>query len=274
MIVKSQYSRSFHSDQLTDRKLSALKAHGEALLAVRNELSVLVNSDLMLYLPMSKIDFQKRMLPLIKDRVHSNFTKQLCDDVLTSYQNRFDAIKRRMMFEKVKSLEMTFYKRNTKKNRKGDQKGIIRKTESNPLTKVLSYLARYGSDTTLDYVNTAVLTETVESKQKFYAQVIDYINRFGFDRLLELALSKRNEVLNRYKEPICFQSITFRGRSRLSTGIVSSNTNFGSVIKAFVNFSWTETRSSFKIPVLYSKKFHGDLKKYTNGTDTSYTVCF
>lgn len=273
MIIKSQYSRSFHSDQLTKRKLSVLKARGESLLAVRNELSVLVNSDLMRYLPMSKIDFQKEMLSLIKDRVHSNFTKQLCDDVLTSYQNRFDAIKKRMMFEKVKSLEMTFYKRNTKKNKKGDPKGIIRKTESTPLTRVLSYLARHGSDTTIAYISCAILTETVESKRKFYAQVLDYSNRFGFIRLMTLTMAKRKEVLDRYKEPVCFRSLTFRGRSRLSTDIVSYNRNFNSVIKAFVCFSWSKG-SSMKIPVLYSKAFHGALKKYSNGTDTSYTVCF
>ena len=73
MIQKSQYSRSFYSDRLTTRKYQALRAHGESLLAARNELSVLVNSDLLAYQQMTKIDFQKRMLPLIKDRVVSLF---------------------------------------------------------------------------------------------------------------------------------------------------------------------------------------------------------
>ena len=142
MKISSEYSMSFYSDRLTERKHGLLSKQAELLRDVRNELSVLVNSDLMKYLSMSKIDFQKTMLPLIKDRVHSNFTKQACDDVFNHYQNRFSAIQKRMMFEKVKSLEMTFYKRNTKKNQKGDQKGIIKKTESTPLTKVMSYLAR------------------------------------------------------------------------------------------------------------------------------------
>jgi putative transposase len=222
---------------------------------------------------MSKIDFQKKMLPVIKGGVHSNFTKQLCDDVLKAYQNRFDAISKHMRFEKVVKLERTFFKRASGDKKKGDPKGFDRRTESTPLTKVLSFLARYGNEGTLPYVSSALLTETVESKRKFYAQMIDYCNRFGFERLMRLASSKRMQVLARYKEPICFQSLTFRGRSRLSSDIVSYNTNFRSVIKAFVNFSWTETGTSFKIPVLYSKKFHGDMKKYTNGTDTSYTVC-
>lgn len=265
---------SFYSDRLTDRKHGLLMKQAISLRYVRNELSLLVNSDLMKYLSMSKIDFQKAMLPLIKDRVHSNFTKQVCDDVFNHYQNRFSAIQKRMVFERVKSLEMTFYKRNTKDKKKGDQKGIVRKTESTPLTKVLSYLARYGCETTVDYVSTQLMMETVDSKRKFYAQVLDYSNRFGFDRLMRLASAKRSEVLSRYAEPVRCVSLSFRGRSRLSTDIVSYNHNFNSVIKAFVCVGWTETRSSIKIPVLYSKKWHGKMNKYTNGTDTSYIVSF
>jgi predicted RNA-binding Zn-ribbon protein involved in translation (DUF1610 family) len=265
---------SFYSDRLTERKHGLLIKQAESLRNVRNELALFVNSDLMTYLSMSKIDFQKAMLPLIKDIIHSNFTKQVCDDVFNHYQNRFSAIQKRMMFERVKSLEMTFYKRNTKKNKKGDQKGIIKKTESTPLTKVMSYLARYGNDSTIQYLEKSLVTEENEVKKKFYAQALDYINRFGFDRLMNLAIAKRIEVLSRYEEPINFVSLSFRGRSRLSTDVVSFNRNFDSVIKAFVCFGWTETRSSIKIPVMYSKKWHGKMNKYTNGTDTSYIVTF
>jgi hypothetical protein len=265
---------SFYSDQLTDRKHCLLKKQAELLRDVRNELALLINSDLMKYLSMSKIDFQKSMLPLIKDRVHSNFTKQICDDVFNRYQNRFSAIQKHMMFEKVKSLEMTFYKRNTKDKKKGDQKGIIRKMESTVFTKVLSFLARYGNDNTIQYLEKSIINEEFDSKRKFYAQALDYINRFKFDRLMKLAIDKRIDVLSRYPEPIKFNSLSFRGRSRLATDIISYNHNFKSVIKAFICFGWTETRSSIKIPVLYSKKWHGKMNKYTNGTDTSYIVSF
>ena len=115
MKILSEYSRSFHTDHLTAEKHGKLKELGHALLAVRNELSAVVNADPLKYQQTSKISFQKEMLPLLKDRVHSNFVKQVCDDVLTRYQNRFVAIRKRMVFEKVKSLEMTVYKKNTKK---------------------------------------------------------------------------------------------------------------------------------------------------------------
>lgn len=274
MNIRSEYSMRFYSDRLTERKHSLLKKQAELLLCIRNELSLLVNSDLIKYMSMSKFAFMGVMHPLIKDRVHSNFTKQLCVDVFKHYLNRFGDIQTHMRFEKVKSIEVTFYKRDTKKNKKGDQKGIIRRTESTPLTKVMSYLARYGKDDTEQYLSNAIFTEADESKKKFYAQALDYINRFGFDRLLKLAISKRMEVLSKYPEPIKFVSLSFRGRSRLSTDIVSYNRNFDSVIKAFVCIGWTKTNLSIKIPVLYSKKWHGKMSKYTNGTDTSYIVTF
>ena len=274
MIVASEYSRSFHTDHLTAEKHGKLKELGCQLLAVRNELSAVVNAEPLRYQQVSKISFQKEMLPLLKERIHSNFVKQVCDDVHTRYQSRFVAIKKRMVFEKVKSLDFTFYKVNTKKNRKGDPKGIVRKTESTTLTKVLSYLARYGSDDTPAYVANALAIEPDESKRKFYAQVLGYMEKFGMERLLHLAVSRREQVLARYPDPIEFKSLSFRGRSRLSCEVVSYNRNYNSVIKAFINIGWTFTGTSLALPVKYSKSWHGSMKQYTNGTDTSYTVCF
>ena len=274
MIVASEYSRSFHTDHLTAKKHGKLKELGRLLLDARNELSAVVNADPLKYQQTSKISFQKEMLPLLKDRIHSNFVKQVCDDVHTKYQNRFDAIRKRMVFEKVKSLEMIFYKVNTKKNKKGDPKGIVRKTESTTLTKVLSYLARYGSDDTPAYVANALLSEPEESKRKFYTQVLGYIEKYGMERLLHLAVSRRQQVLALYAHPIEFKSLSFRGRSRLSCEVVSYNRNFKSVIKAFINIGWTATRETLTLPIKYSKSWHGSMKQYTNGTDTSYTVCF
>ena len=274
MKILSEYSRSFHTDHLTAKKHGKLKELGRLLLDARNELSAVVYADPLRYQQTSKISFQKEMLPLLKDRIHSNFVKQVCDDVHTKYQNRFVAIKKRMIFEKISDVKRTFYLVNTKKNRKGDPKGIARKIESTPLTKVLSYLARYGSEDTPAYVANALAIEPDESKRKFYTQVMGYIEKFGMERLLCLALSRRQQVLAMYAHPIEFKSLSFRGRSRLSCEVVSYNRNYNSVIKAFINIGWTTSRESLALPVKYSKSWHGSMKQYTNGTDTSYTVCF
>ena len=47
---------------------------------------------------MSKFDFQKYLLPKIKDKISSNFTKQFSDDVYIAYQNKFDGINRKLKF--------------------------------------------------------------------------------------------------------------------------------------------------------------------------------
>ena len=183
MKITSEYSRRFHSHGMTKRKFVMLKEHANSLLSIRNEISILVNSDLMKYLSMSKIDFQKSMLPLIKDRVHSNFTKQLCDDVYVRYQNRFSAVQSKIRFDKVKSIEVIKYKVNTKKNKKGDIKSIIRHTESTALSKTLTYLARYGNSGSLDYIKNSVVNESNAEKKKFYEQVLRIIQLHGFGRL-------------------------------------------------------------------------------------------
>ena len=104
--------------------------------------------------------------------------------------------------------------------------------------------------------------------------MLGYIKKFGIERLLRLALSRRQHVLARYPDPIEFKSLSFRGRSRLSCEVVSYNRNYASVIKAFINIGWTTSRETLALPVKYSKSWHGSMKQYTNGTDTSYTVCF
>ena len=88
-------------------------------------------------------------------------------------------------------------------------------------------------------------------------------------------MSKRNRIIKHYSErSIEFKSLNFRGRSRLSDDIVSMNENKKSTINSFANISWyTDTRKKMIIPMKYSKNFHGELKRYTNGTDTSYIIC-
>ena len=49
----------------------------------------------------------------------------------------------------------------------------------------------------------------------FYDNILRCCNKFGFERLLNLALSKRKHVVNHYSEhPIEFKSLTFSGRCR------------------------------------------------------------
>ena len=230
---------------------------------------------MLFYLDISKFDFQKYLLLKIKNKVHSNFIIQLSDDIYTSYQNKFEVINKKLKFEQIYDYKFTYYKKNTKNHSKGEFKSISKKYKTTDLTITLTYLARYGNKNTINNLLDKFVKETDKNKEKFYASILDHIYKYGFGRLMELALSRRERVIKKYSEyPITFTSLTFRGRSRLTSDIISYNNNFNSIIKAFINISWSvNNRKKLTIPIKYSKDFHKDMKRYTNGTDTSDTLC-
>ena len=280
MKVNSRYSRSFYSDGLSDTKYREIHALAISIREVKNEISEIVNQNLFYYLDMGKYQFRKEMLPLVKNRISSNFVNQSLCDVYTAYQNKFANIKTKLKFQHIKEYSFTYYKRNgkTKSGRiykAGDFKGISIKHDETPLSITLTYLARYGYFGIVDYLLEKFVNETNQKKESFYATLLDTIHKFGFTRLFALALSKRNRIIKYYSEhPIEFKSLSFRGRSRLRDDIISLNNNKKSTINSFANISWyTNTRKTMTIPLKYSKDFHGELKRYTNGTDTSYTIC-
>ena len=277
----SRYSKSFYSDGLTDKKYHEIHALAVSIRDAKNKISGIVNQDLFKYLAMSKHTFQQALCNIVKEQKISNhFIWQLLDDAYTAYQNKFNNIKRRLKFQHISDYHFNYYKRSGKaKNGRiynaGDFKSITIKHDETPLSITLTYLARYGCFGIVDYLLEKFVDETNQEKEKFYATILDTIYKFGFTRLFALATSKRNRIIEKYSErPIEFKSLSFRGRSRLTENIVSMNENRKSIINSFANISWyLKDRKKMTIPMKYSKNFHGELKRYTNGTDTSYTIC-
>ena len=170
MKISSIYSKSFYSDRLSDTKYHEIYAFSVYLNEIKNEISKEVNSNLLFYLDMSKFEFQRYLYPKIKDKISSNFTIQFLDDIYISYQNKFEGINRRIKFEQIYDYQFTYYKKNTKNHKKGDFKGISKKTKTTELTTTLTYLARYGNENTISYLLEKFVKETDEKKEKFYAR--------------------------------------------------------------------------------------------------------
>ena len=276
MKVKSHFHKHFYSDRLSKTKQNEFYSLALRIYTVKNYLSCLVNKNLADSLNMTKIEFQKHYLPFIKNLINSNFVKQIEDDVFTSYQGKFEAIKKKIEFKQIYDYKFTFHTRSSKYHKKGDFKKISKKYKSTALTITLTYLAKFDGPNPLEYLKTKLLKETNAEKKNFYNTMVNCIEKFGLYRLQKLALSKRTRIIKYYSQtPIAFKSLTFRGRSRLSSHIVSYNKNFNSLIKAFINISWGfNGRKKMTIPVKYAKCYHLDMKRYTNNTDTSYTVSF
>lgn len=277
MIIDSKFSKSFISDSLSKTKLNEVREFALLLNNHKNIVSLDVNSNLSFYMEMSMFDFLKYMRNKYKGDINSNFDKQLYQDVFTSYQNKFEAIQKNISFEKITFNGFEFYKRNTKNNKKGDFKKVNIVKEKTKLSVVLSYLSRYGNENTVEYIqNQLKRTDLEHSKRNLYENILNYVNKFGFDRLFLLSLQRRSRIVKKYSEyPVTFTKLTFRGRSRLKQDIISYNENYKSKINAFINISWLGRGNKLTIPVKYSKHYHGLISDYhKNNPDVEYMIVF
>ena len=230
---------------------------------------------------MTKFEAFNFFNPTFTTRLASHYLKKAIEDVWKAYQLRYDAIRKKIEFEKVEELIPSFYKRRTKEHQIGDIKSIERHTKKTELTKVLTWLARYGKNETVYWLESKIPTVD-ESKQKFYRTILRCISKFGFDRLMRLALSRRESVFAEYinRGKITFETLTFSGRSRIKRPIVDARRNETGKFDYFIEISWDwfddgyrgSSKNTMCIPFKYNRAYHRALNRYCNGTDTSYTV--
>jgi transposase len=266
---------------LSDTKRAEIIHRAEEIRAVRNGISDVFFSNMLAFQDMSKFEAFNFFNPTFNTRLSSHYLKKAVEDVWRAYQLRFDAIRKKIEFVKVEELVPSFYKINAKGHKKGDLKSIEVHTKKTELTKVLTWLARYGKDETVHWLESAIPTVN-ESKQKFYRVILDKIRKFGFARLMRLALSRRAAVFSEYEKrgKITFESLTFSGRSRIKRPIVDARRNETGKFDYFIEISWDwhnqgyrgDSKNTLSMPFKYNKAYHRSLNRYCNGTDTSYTM--
>ena len=273
MLIQSKYTKIFHSNGLTRQKYDELHDFAVLIRNHKNTVSQYVNDNLLHFLEYNKFQFLKEMREVYKGAIPSSFDAQLYTQVFTCYQNKFDIIQRKLVFEVITFNGFEFYKRDTERHKKGDLKKIVIDKKQTQLSNCLTYLARYGNENTINYINSNI-NKCDEKKRKFYDNILRCCNKFGFERLLNLALSKRKRVIQHYSEhPIEFKSLTFSGRCR-KTRIIDYNRRFSSKINSFISLSGVG-RKSFDIPVTFNKGWHGNMKDYRKkNPDYEYTITF
>ena len=278
---ESQFSAAFYPMFLSDTKRAEIIHRAEEIRAVRNDISEVFFSDMLSFQDMSKFEAFNFFNPTFNTRLSSHYLKKAIEDVWRAYQLRFDAIRKKIEFVKIDELVPSFYNINVKGHKKGDLKSIEVHTKKTELTKVLTWLARYGKDESVYWLESVIHT-VQESKQKFYRTILDKIRKFGFDRLMRLALSRRTSVFSEYEKrgKITFESLTFSGRSRIKRPIVDARRNENGKFDYFIEISWDwfnqgyrgDSKNTLCIPFKYNKAYHRSLSRYCNGTDTSYTM--
>ena len=273
MIIQSKYTKIFKSHDMTRLKYNELYDFALLIRNHKNTVSKYVNQNLLHFLEYNKFLFLKEMREYFKGYIPSSFDAQLYTQIFDCYQNKFDAIQKRLKFEHITYLGGELYKRTTKKHNKGDFKKVITEKKQTALSNCLTYLARYGNENTIEYISKQ-LECCDEKKKHFYNNILRCVEKFGFDRLMNLALQKRNSVITRYTDkPIEFKSLSFSGRCR-KTKIIDYNSTFGSVINAYISLSGLG-RKSFDIPVKFNKDWHGNIKNYhKKNPDYEYILTF
>ena len=273
IVIQSKYTKVFHSKDLTRLKYDELYEFAVHIRSHKNVVSEYVNDNLLHFLEYNKFQFHKEMRAQFKDAIPSSFDTQLYTQVFVSYQNKIKAIQRRLRFEVYNFNGFEFYKRDTKKHKKGELKKPIIDKKQTPLSNCLTYLARYGGKNTITYLKNSI-DKCDNKKRDFYNNILKCCNKFGFDRLYKLALLKRERAVKHYsKHPIEFKSLSFSGRCRKKK-IIDYNRRFGSKIKSFVSLSGFD-RKSFDIPITFHKGWHGHMRDYRKkDPNYVYTLTF
>ena len=265
-------SYSFYSKDLNAKKFDLFVKKAEAIRDYKNALSLEMSSKLLHYAEMSKFDFIKLfgiqtnfLNP--SSLIRGNEVQKVAIDVFDAYQNKITQVKQKMIFVIQKSIEVEYYKRNTKKNKKGDVRSFEITTKSTPLSKTLSFLARYGAEDTLEYANKR-LENKEDDKKAFYENLKGHIEKFGLERLLKLALEKRERILHIYNHPIEFASLSYRSAIQSNTPLLqnSKNKNFCNGIVCIPGFLGVR----MFVPVSFNVNYHGHLNQYKSW---EYIVC-
>ena len=274
MEITSKYTKVFVSDDITRQKYDELYDLAVSIREQKNLISGEISSDLFTYLDKNPLTFVTEMRAKYKGVISSNYDKQLYQQVIDAYQNKFDVINNRIRFEKIEFVGFEHYKRDTKNNKKGDLKKVVTKRSSTPLSICLTYLARYGNNNTVNYINAQLNSGKLnDTKTEFYRSIITRIEKFGFERLMCIALRLRERIIKQYNRPIEFKSLSFSGRSR-KKHIIDYNKNYNSSINAFVSLSFP-TRRTMDIPVKFCKDYHGQMSDYVNkSNDYDYVLVF
>jgi len=277
---ESQFSVSFYPFMLSNTKKAEILHRAEEIRAVRNEISEIVHNDMLRFQDMSKFSFQKVFNSLYNHRLSSHYLHKAIDDVWIAYNRRFKAIAQKIEFYKVDKLIPTFYKINTHGHHIGDLRSITCHTRKTDLTLALTWLAKHGNDTTIEWLKSTIASGS--SKNAFYYKLLGYIQRFGFGRLMRLATSRRDALFKSYflRGRIIFNSLTFHGRSRHTRPIVSLARKEKGKFNCYIELSWLWNNQGYHgvatnalcIPVKYSKAYHRSLTRYTHSFDTFYTM--
>ena len=129
----------------------------------------------------------------------------------------------------------------------------------------------------VEYINERLSSDGLPQSQRcLFEDTLYYLNKFE-QRLIDLVLLKRSNVITKLTEhPIEFVSLSYKSLNQVATPLIDYNSNKNSIFNIFISLGafGKNNRKLLEIPTKYSKDFHGLIKDYQKGHNTSYTIVF
>jgi len=232
-IKESKKAKFFHSDELNQQKFDVIYDKAELIRDFKNQISSKIYADLIFFLDFSKFDAVKHFNTKI-DGLNGQDIQNAVSDVWISYENMLKKLKEKLDFKR--------------KNKKPTK-----------LQMVLSFLTKYGRVGIADS-----LKIPVHDKKKgiFYQEIKDYCQKYGENRLLDLAISRRKKIISRKSKQIEFKELSFRTITRIKSDLFNYNDNFQSIFDGFINIGGYDGYKKLSIPTNFNKSYHGDKSNY------------
>ena len=277
MKIQSKKSYSFSLNAINDAKKKQIIDKALGIRNLKNQVSKDICDNFLKFSNQSKFDFIKSIKNPDSSILSGQDLQHAVADVFTSYENKIDKFKEKMQFKVQKELKRTYYKRTTKTHKKGDINTSIVTFQSTKLTKVCSFLAKYYNSTIFDYIKTKLQSsELPDSQRILFRDTLFYFEKFG-SRLINVCLLKRQNVIAELTEhPIEFTSLSFHSLNQISTPLIDWNSNQKSIFNTYITLGGIgkNNREILQIPTKYSLDYHGLIKDYQKGHNTSYTMVF
>lgn len=227
-------AKFFYSNELNQNKFNTIQDKAIKIRDLKNHISNEIHDNILIFLDKSQFDVIKHFKFNI-DGLNGQDIQNAVKDVWGNYSSMIDSIKSGLSFK-------------------------INGRKSTKLQKILSFLLKYGYEGISE--NLIIKDKKDKKKQLFYDDIKFYCDKFGEKRLLNLAISKRNQIIKRKSKLITYNQLSFRTITRINSNIFDFNKNFLSKFNGFINLGGYDGYKKLSIPTKFNKSYHGEKENY------------
>jgi len=238
-IKETKKAKFFFSKELNQVKFDTIHEKAVKIRDFKNKISSIYHKKLNVYLTYTKFDMIKEFNTKI-DGLNGQDIQNALTDVHTMYSNNLDKFTEKLTFKR-KNIPPT------------------------KLSMIMTFLIKYGQP---GISKSLRIPKNDEKKAIFYRDVIDYCNKFGENRLLKLAESRRSNIFKKKFKKVYFNELSFRTITRIKHNIFDYNSNFRSKFDGFVTIGGYDGYKKLSIPTNFNKLYHGDKSNYERPNPT------